>query len=81
MRSSQNVNSSIDVGESNAFHRIFDIYAILLTFSIRLYNFSHVYREHNMSVDRLSKAALNMKVGLLSFLEGEIIEEGTLQLI
>ena len=67
-RSSQNVNSSIEVGESNAFCQISDIYAILLTSSIRLlYDFSHVYREHNMSADSLSKEALNMKDGLLSF--------------
>ena len=31
-RSSQNVNSSIEVGESNAFHQISDIYAILSTY-------------------------------------------------
>ena len=45
--------------------------------------FRHVYREHNMSADRLSKEALDMKVGLLSFSElweGEIIEEGLIQL-
>ena len=37
-----------------------------------------------MSADRLSKEALNIKVGILSFLyrlEGEIIEEGMIQLI
>ena len=48
--------------------------------SIRvLYDFRNVYREHNMSADHLSKEALDMKAGLLSFLElweGEIIEEG-----
>ena len=45
--------------------------------------FRHVYREHNMSADRLSKEALDMKAGLLSFSElweGEIIEEGLIQL-
>ena len=61
-----------------------DIYATLSTSSIRgLYDFRHVYREKNMSVGRLSKEALNMKDGLLSFsklLEGEIIEEGMVQL-
>ena len=48
-----------------------------------LYDFRHVYKEQNMSADRLSKEALNMKAGLLSFselLEGEIIEEGMIQL-
>ena len=46
-----------------------DIYAILPTTSNHLlYDFSHVYREHNMSADRLSKEALNMKAILLSFL-------------
>ena len=45
-----------------------DIYAIPPMTSIRgLYDFRHVYREHNMSADRLSKEALNMKFGLLSF--------------
>ena len=37
-----------------------------------------------MSADSLSKEALNMKAGLLSFsllLEGEIIEEGMIELI
>ena len=45
--------------------------------------FRHVYREHNMSVDRLPKEELDMKAGLLSFSElweGEIIEEGLIQL-
>ena len=45
--------------------------------------FRHVYREHNMSANRLPKEALDMKAGLLSFLElweGEIIEEGLIQL-
>ena len=47
----------------------YDIYAILPTNSIRLlYEFSHVYKEHNMSIYHLSKEALNMKAGLLSFL-------------
>ena len=69
------------------YHRIsikFDMYAILPTTSIHLlYDFSHVYREHNMSVDHLSKETLNMKAGLLSLsrlLEGEIIAEGMIQL-
>ena len=45
-----------------------DIYDILSMSSIHgLYDFRHVYREHNMSVDHLSKEALNMKVGLLPF--------------
>ena len=66
-RSSLNVNSSIEVGEINAFHRISDIYAILPTSSIRLYDFIHIYREQNMSADCLSKESLNMKAGLLSF--------------
>ena len=61
-----------------------DIYDTLLTTSIHgLYDFRHVYREHNMSVDCLSKEALNIKDGLLSYsevLEGEIIEEGMIQL-
>ena len=45
--------------------------------------FRHVYREHNMSANHLSKEALDMKAGLLSFSElweGEIIEEGLIQL-
>ena len=62
----------------------FDIYAILSTNSIHgLYEFRHVCMEHNMSANHLSKEALNMKTGLLSFLEileGEIIEEGMIQL-
>ena len=37
-----------------------------------LLDFRHVYREHNGSVDCLSKEALNMKAGLLSF--SELIE-------
>ena len=53
------------------YHRISiksDIYAILPTTSIHfLCDFIYVYMEHNMSADRLSKEALNMKVGLLSF--------------
>ena len=61
-----------------------DIYATLLTTSIHgLYDFRHVYKEHNMSVDHLSKEALNMKADLLSLLkllEREIIEEGMIQL-
>ena len=45
-----------------------DIYAILLMPSIRgLYDFRHAYTEHNMSADRLSKEALNMNAGILSF--------------
>ena len=52
------------------YHQIsikFDIYAILPTISIRLlYDFSHVYREHNMSADCLSKEALNIKADILS---------------
>ena len=41
--------------------------------------FRYLYREHNMSADRLSKEALDMRAGLLSFSElweGEIIKEG-----
>ena len=61
-----------------------DIYDTLLVTSIHgLYDFRHVYREHNMSVECLSKEALNMKAGILSLselLEGEIIEEGMIQL-
>ena len=48
-----------------------------------LCDFRHVYREHNMSAYHLSKEELNMKAGLLFFselLEGEIIEEGMVQL-
>ena len=45
----------------------YDIYAILPTTSIHgLYDFRYVYKEHNKSAYRLSKEALNMKVGLLS---------------
>ena len=47
----------------------YDIYAIRLTTSIHgIYDFRHVYKEHNMSADHLSKEALNTKAGLLSFL-------------
>ena len=57
-----------------------NIYAIPPMTSIHgLYDFRHVYREHNMCADHLYKEALNMNGGLLSFsklLEGEIIEEG-----
>ena len=45
-------------------------------------NFQHVYREHNMSVDGLSKEALPLDSSLLSFsefLEGEGIWGGSLQ--
>ena len=48
-----------------------------------LYKFRHVYRGHTMSVDRLPKEAMIMKVGILSLSElseGEIIEEGMIQL-
>ena len=47
------------------------------------HGFRHVYREHNMGADRLSKEALDMKASLLSFSElweEEIIEEGLIQL-
>ena len=69
------MNSLIEVGESNAFLRISDIYSILPTSSIHLlYEFIHVYTEQNLSAHHLSKEALNIKVGILSFLyclEGE----------
>ena len=45
-------------------------------------NFQHVYREHNRSVDGLSKEALVLELGRLSFtehLEGEEIGGDTLQ--
>ena len=45
-----------------------DIHVILPMTSIHgLYDFRHVDMEHNMSADHLSKEALNMKDGLLSF--------------
>ena len=46
-------------------------------------DFRHIYREHNKSAHRLSKKALSLKAGLLSFLkllEGEIIGERLIQL-
>ena len=46
-------------------------------------NFQHVYRENNTSVDGLSKEALLLESGLLTFtevMEGEVIGGGTLQL-
>ena len=61
-----------------------DIYATLPMTSIHgLYEFSHVYRGHTIIANHLSKEALNMKASLLSLselLEGEIIEEGMVQL-
>ena len=45
--------------------------------------FQHVYREHNMRADKLSKEALTMALGLFTFTkiyDGEIIEERNLQL-
>ena len=46
-------------------------------------NFSHIYREHNSSADALSKEALSLNMGTLSFLEfldGEKIGCTTIQL-
>ena len=46
-------------------------------------DFHHVYREHNERVDNLSKEALPMASGLLSFTEyyeGIVIGEDKLQL-
>ena len=45
--------------------------------------FQHIYREHNTIVDVLSKEALSLEMGKLSFieiLEGETIGSGTLLL-
>ena len=45
--------------------------------------FQHVYREHNVRADCLSKEALSMASGLFNFTEiydGEIIKERNLQL-
>ena len=61
-----------------------NIYATVPMTSIcGLYDFNHIYKERTMSVDRLSKEAMNMKAGLLSLsklLEGEISQEGMIQL-
>ena len=46
-------------------------------------NFSHIYREHNSSADTLSKEALSLDMGPLSYLEfidGEKIGSTTIQL-
>ena len=46
-------------------------------------NFQHIYREHNTSVDVLSKEALSLEMGKLSFiemLEGEAIGRGSMLL-
>ena len=44
-------------------------------------NIQHVYQEHNTSADGLSKEALSLALGLLSFSEflGEFIGVGSLQ--
>ena len=46
-------------------------------------NFSHIYREHNSSVDTLSKEALSLDMGTLScleFIDGEKIGSTTIRL-
>ena len=44
-------------------------------------NFQHIYREHNMSDDILSKEALSLEIGKLTykeFLDGESIGSNTI---
>ena len=56
---------------------------LLLSKILLFVNFGHVYRENNMSVDGLSKEALPLDLGILSFsefLEGEEIRGGFLEL-
>ena len=51
--------------------------------SFLLLEFQHVYREHNKKAECLSKEALPMASGLLSFIElyeGSIIRGGEIQL-
>ena len=46
-------------------------------------SFQHIYREHNSSADGLSKEALTMEMGNLSFseyLDGEIIGNGDIRI-
>ena len=41
--------------------------------------FNHIFREHNMLADGLSKMALNLEVGyghLTETLDGKVIEDG-----
>ena len=48
-----------------------------------LVTFNHIYHEHNMLADSLSKLALNMEVGYGHFtksLDGKVIEEGQISL-
>ena len=48
-----------------------------------LVTFNHIYWEHNMLADSLSKLALNMEVGSRHFtesLDGKVIEEGQISL-
>ena len=43
--------------------------------------FQHIYREHNSSVDALSKEALTLEMGKLSYIEmmeGELIGSDTI---
>ena len=43
----------------------------------------HIFREHNTKVDRLSKEALTLALGLLQYIEftnGECSDQGTFQL-
>ena len=45
--------------------------------------FNHIYREHNLLADELSKKALNMDAGIghySEYMEGKVIREGNLTL-